>query len=267
MIDIDGFRQYLNEEEMSPNTVNAYIRALQQYAAQHGDITKANLITYKQEQLMKHKPATVNVRISAMLAYCRFAKIPMRLKSVKLPMQTSIDNVITPEQLDTLLRGLALDHNRCWIVNIRLLAGTGMRISEALRITKRDLMRGSVTIRTKDHMRTIYFPRSLIGGILGDIASLSANDLVFRNAYGKPITQSGFNASLHWYAEKYGIPKEVMHAHSFRHFYAIEFLKRRNDIALLADLLGHKSINITQIYLRQSQEQQRDAVDTVVDWF
>ena len=94
-----------------------------------------------------------------------------------------------------------------------------------------------------------------------------ANDLVFRNAYGQPITQSGFNASLHWYAEKYGIPKEVMHAHSFRHFYAIEFLKRRNDIALLADLLGHKSINITQIYLRQSQEQQRDAVDTGVDWF
>lgn len=266
MIDIEGFRAYLCEEELAPNTVKSYTYAVQLYAEKHDEITKSGLIAYKQEQLAKHKPATVNLRIAAMLAYCRFAKIPMRLKSVKLPLRTNIDNVITPEQLDTLLRGLALDHNRCWIVNIRLLTKTGMRISEAMRVTKRDILSGSVTMHTKDHMRTILFPSALIDEICGDIASLSATDLVFRGCDGYPVTPGGVCGSLRWYAEKYGIPKAVMHPHSFRHFFAIEFLKRRNDIALLADLLGHSSLDMARIYLRQSQQQQREAIDSAVDW-
>lgn len=57
-----------------------------------------------------------------------------------------------------------------------------------------------------------------------------------------------------------------MHPHSFRHFFAMEFLKRNGNIALLADLLGHGSVNVTQLYLRQSQEQQRQAIDKAVDW-
>ena len=57
-----------------------------------------------------------------------------------------------------------------------------------------------------------------------------------------------------------------MHPHAFRHFFAMEFIKRKNDISLLADLLGHGDVKVTQIYLRQSQEQQRAAVDEAVDW-
>jgi site-specific recombinase XerD len=57
-----------------------------------------------------------------------------------------------------------------------------------------------------------------------------------------------------------------MHPHSFRHYYALEFLRRKNDIALLADLLGHRSIDMTRIYLRQTQTRQQETVDKVVDW-
>ena len=142
-----------------------------------------------------------------------------------------------------------------------------MRISEALRITKRDLMLGSVTMHTKDHMRTIYFPRSLLGEILGDIAGLSAGDLIVRGVRGKPYRSGdAFNRGLKSLAERYGIPRETMHPHSFRHYYALEFLRRKNDIALLADLLGHRSIDMTRIYLRQTQTRQQETVDAVVDW-
>lgn len=276
MIDIVGFEQYLYEEEMSQNTVKSYLHAVQQFAQHHAEISKGDLIAFKQEQLAKHKPATVNLRISALLAYCRYAKIPMKLKTVRLPKRTSIENVITSEQLETLLRGLARDNDRCWYVNILLLSKTGMRISEALRVTKRDILAGSVTMHTKDHMRTIYFPRSLIDAISGDIAPLALGDAVMRCCHGRrtvqtkqtvPISSSQtVRNGMKQLALRYGIPEAVMHPHSFRHFFAIEFLKRRNDIALLADLLGHSSVNMTQIYLRQSQEQQQDAVDDAVDW-
>lgn len=65
---------------------------------------------------------------------------------------------------------------------------------------------------------------------------------------------------------KYGLPKEVLHPHAFRHYFALEFLKNNGDIALLSDVLGHRSIDMTRIYLRRSQEQLKDAVDRAVKW-
>lgn len=276
MIDIEGFERYLLDEEMTPNTVKNYLYAVRQYAIRYDEITKSNLIAYKQEQLAKYKPSTVNLHISAMLAYCRFAKIPMTLKSIKLPKRTSIENVITSEQLDTLLRGLVRDNDRCWYVNILLLSKTGMRISEAMRVTKRDILAGSVAMQTKGHMRTIYFPKSLVSEIIEDIAPLAPSDPIMRCCHGRrspnnartvPISSSrAVRNGMRRIAIRYGIPEAVMHPHSFRHFFAIEFLRRKPDIALLADLLGHSSVNMTQIYLRQSQEQQQDAVNEIVDW-
>lgn len=267
MIDIDGFRNYLYEEEVAQNTVKSYLCAVNGYAKLYDEISKANLIAYKQQLLLRCKPATVNLRITALLAYCKYKGIPMKIKSVKKPRKTHLENVITAEQLDKLLRGLRADGNEHWAVNILLLAKTGMRVSEALRITKRDVLSGSVTMHTKAHMRTIYFPQSLIAEIRGYLDGLKADDPIMRSSSGQPLTTSrGVEKQLKCYADRYGIPRAVMHPHSFRHFFAIEFLKRKNDIALLADILGHSDINVTQIYLRRSQEQQQEAVDRAVDW-
>ena len=275
MIDIDGFRQYLYEEEMSKNTVISYLHAVELYAAKYDEITKGNLIEYKQEQLAQYKPSTVNLRIAGMMCYCRYAKIPARLKTVKTPNKTNVENVITQEQLDTLLRGLDRDGKRCWIVNVLLLAKTGMRISEALRVKKSDIQHGQITMHTKDHMRTIYFPAALVEDIWEDLADLSLSDQVLRCCGpGKgmrvktfPIrSATGFRNGLNRLGAKYGLPKEVMHPHSFRHYFALEFLKECQDIALLADVLGHRSIDMTRIYLRRSQEQLKDAVNDIVKW-
>lgn len=57
-----------------------------------------------------------------------------------------------------------------------------------------------------------------------------------------------------------------MYPHSFRHRYAINFLKRFNDISLLADLLGHDSIETTRIYLMKSSQEQQTVIDRLVTW-
>lgn len=58
----------------------------------------------------------------------------------------------------------------------------------------------------------------------------------------------------------------VVYPHSFRHRFAKNFLEKCNDITFLADLMGHESIETTRIYLRKTATEQRDIVDTVVDW-
>ena len=67
-------------------------------------------------------------------------------------------------------------------------------------------------------------------------------------------------------SRKYRIPEETVYPHSFRHRFAKNFLAQFNDIALLADLMGHESIETTRIYLTKSCEEQRALIDRIVTW-
>lgn len=84
--------------------------------------------------------------------------------------------------------------------------------------------------------------------------------------YGERITTRGISQQLKNYADKYGLDKKVVYPHSFRHRYAKNFLEKYNDIALLADLMGHESIETTRIYLRRTASEQRALVDKIVTW-
>lgn len=71
---------------------------------------------------------------------------------------------------------------------------------------------------------------------------------------------------LKGFANKYGIDPKVVYPHSFRHRFAKNFLEKFNDISLLADLMGHDSIETTRIYLRRTTTEQKAIVDNVVTW-
>lgn len=265
MIDLKGFEKYLREEELAENTIDVYMRGVRQYSGMYKRITKRSLIDFKKKMIEKYAPQTVNLRITAMLRYCDYKNIHMKIKSVKEPKKTYIENVISVQQYEKLMNCLKRDNLR-WYYNILLISRTGMRISEALKIRKKDVISGRVDLYTKSHMRTVYFPKSLRDELSEYLENFKDDDLIAVNYYGKPLTSRGYSGMLTKFSKKYDIPKQVMHPHAFRHFFAIEFLKRNNNISLLADLLGHNDLKVTQIYLRQSQEQQRNAVDEAVNW-
>ena len=58
----------------------------------------------------------------------------------------------------------------------------------------------------------------------------------------------------------------MIYPHSFRHRFAKNFIERNSDIALLADLMGHENLETTRIYLRRTALEQREAVDSIIDW-
>ena len=89
---------------------------------------------------------------------------------------------------------------------------------------------------------------------------------LFLNRFGERITTRGISQQLKNYAMKYGLNEKVVYPHSFRHRYAKNFLEKFNDIALLADLMGHESIETTRIYLRRSSLEQQEIVDKVITW-
>ena len=89
---------------------------------------------------------------------------------------------------------------------------------------------------------------------------------IFLNRFGERITARGIAQQLKLFAKKYGINPAVVYPHSFRHRFAKNFLDRFNDLALLADLMGHESIETTRIYLRRTATEQKAIVDKIVNW-
>lgn len=80
------------------------------------------------------------------------------------------------------------------------------------------------------------------------------------------MTSRGISGQLKKLAIRYHIPPETVYPHSFRHRFAKNFLERFNDISLLADLMGHESIETTRIYLTRSTKEQKELIDRLVTW-
>ena len=116
-------------------------------------------------------------------------------------------------------------------------------------------------------LRRLYVPNKLRNVT---VKWLSDNDratgYLFLNRFGEGIIARGISQQLKNYADKYGLDKKVIYPHSFRHLYAKNFLDKYNDIALLADLMGHESIETTRIYLRRTATEQQALVDKIVTW-
>ena len=119
----------------------------------------------------------------------------------------------------------------------------------------------------------IFYTGALILNFLGIKILLILPDLVnrtigylFLNKDGKQITTRGIAHQLKALAKKYKMNLNVIYPHSFRHRFAKNFLEKQKDIALLADLMGHESIETTRIYLRKTSEEQQEIVDNIIDW-
>ena len=116
-------------------------------------------------------------------------------------------------------------------------------------------------------LRRLYIPVKLREETLDWLKKRNiTSGYLFLNRFGKLITTRGIRQQLKNFAIKYGIDPKVVYPHSFRHRYAKNFLDRYNDIAFLADLMGHESIETTRIYLRRTATEQQSLIDKIVNW-
>ena len=155
-----------------------------------------------------------------------------------------------------------------WYFIVRFLCATGARISELIQIKVEDVQSGFVDIYGKGgKQRRLYIPKKLVKEALKWLKETdNVSGFIFKNRYGEQITPRGVSNQLKVFAKQYKINPQVVYPHSFRHRFAKNFLERFNDLALLADLMGHESIETTRIYLRRTSTEQQQIVDNVVTW-
>lgn len=212
------------------------------------------------------KPSTIRLRITAIERLSKFIKSPVVIKRPKFQRTLNTENVPNESEYNKLLSYLYSQSNKDRYFWVKILATTGARISEFIQFKWEDILSGEVTLKGKGNKyRRFFFSKSLQKEVREYVRETSKTGLIAVGRFG-PVTTRGIAQLMKEWALRCGIPKEKIHPHAFRHFFAKMFLKKNNDVIHLADILGHGSIDTTRIYLQKSYEEQKREFDKSVTW-
>ena len=266
---LDKFNKFLIDKHLAPNTIKAYMTAVEQYFNLFDEVNAKNLDKFKQHLIKHYKPQTINLRILGVNKFLAFInKQKLALPLVKIQHVSFNDNVVSNRDYALIKNKLLEEGDYKWFFMIWAMGSSGARVSELLQVRIEDIILGSVELLSKGgKTRCIYFPKSLRKEIAKwGAANGQTSGYLFTNNRGEPISSRGFSFHLKKLAIKYGLDPAVIHPHSFRHMYAKAFLNKRADLSTLGDILGHESIKTTQIYLRRSRSEQKRIIDKIVTW-
>lgn len=258
MTQFDKFARWLKRTGKSRATVSSYTSTIKLYYGKGYKWTWQDACLWKEEEMQRCKPATVNLRIHAINMYAQYTKTKWRLKPVKVQTQHFVEHQLTMGQYEKLLSCLLDDGELRWWAAIKVLAGTGVRISEFLQIKREDLKIGYVDVCGKGtKYRRVWFSSKLRQEVLStykeDGPLLPYSDGVIRK-------------KLHAFAKKYRLPKEPLHPHEFRAFFARNVYEKSKDLKFLQDLLGHADIKTTIRYLRKTSKGISRRISKIVTW-
>lgn len=263
------FKTFLEKENLSPNTINSYVWAVAYFERNYQSWNKENLQAYK-GYLMEHfSPQTVNLRLQAINKFLDFQKKEkLKLKFVKIQQKNFLENVISNADYLFLKEQLRKDAYTDWHFLVWFLGATGARISELTQIKAEHIALGYLDLYSKGgKIRRLYIPKKLRTEAQKWLCEKGIfSGYIFLNRFGNRISTRGIAQQLKHFAQKYGLNEKVVYPHSFRHRFAKNFLEKFNDIAFLADLMGHESIETTRIYLRRTASEQQQLVDKIVTW-
>lgn len=263
------YQRCLERSFLSANTVKVYLTAVYTYYNIYKEISSKSLDDYKKYLETHYNPRSANLHIIGLNRYLKYiGKSELKLHTIRFRQKTYLDNVISYNDYTKLKKLLNNDVDKKWYFVVWTLAATGVRISELIQLEVDHVSKGFVDIRSKGNkVRRVYFPIRLQKQLLAWINQRDPqSNALFQNDKNQAISIRGISKGLERMAEKYGFDKHMMHPHAFRHLYAKKFLESKSDISMLADLLGHESLDTTKIYLRMSSSEQQKIIDEIVKW-
>ncbi len=259
---ISAFERQLEEDEKSARTRDKYtheLHALQHYLGGR-DLTKENALAYKQNLIDRGlSPRTINVTLAAVNCYFEFMGRPdLRLRSVKVQKQIfcSEDEELSRDEYVRLCRAAMAKGNEQLALIFQTIGGTGIRVGELPFITAEAVREGKTIVQNKGKARTIFIVKPLQKKLLRFIEKAKIESgPIFLTRGGNPIDRSSVWREMKGICEKAGVNPAKVYPHNLRHLFARVFYAREKDLAGLADILGHSSIDTTRIYIVSTGEE------------
>ena len=256
---LEAFAAQLRQEERSPGTVEKYLRDVAAFAAWLGsaEASREAAAGWK-ETLVKQgqAPATINAKLAAVNRFFAFDGRPeCRVQPLRLQRRLFREEAreLSCEEYRRLLEtARKLGRERLELL-LETICATGIRVSEVRYITVEAARRGAAEIALKGKIRTILLPGKLRRKLLRYAgAKKIASGGIFLTRNGKDICRRQVWAEMKALADRAGVAPGKVFPHNLRHLFAVTFYRVCRDVARLADVLGHSSIETTRIYLRTS---------------
>ena len=250
------FEDCLRMQERELSTIEKYLRDVRFFMhwATGYRVTKDVVSSWK-EQLHKsgYKPETINSKLSALNKFFSFMGWPeCRVKYLKIQRRLfrSTERELTKEEYEHLLE-TAQSHGRMRLaLLIETICATGIRVSEVKYITAEAIRSGRADIALKGKIRTILLPGKLCRKLqkYARKQKITSGE-IFLTRSGKGISRRQIWAEMKSLCRKANVAPSKVFPHNLRHLFARTFYRACRDVAKLADVLGHSSIETTRIYL------------------
>ena len=267
---IKQFENHLRMEEKSQNTIGKYIRDVTSFAEYlaGNSVRKENAIAYKQHLQDKgYAVRSINSIIASLNALFLFlGDTNLKLKSLKLQQQVYCpeEKELTKAEYARLIHTAKQKGNERLNLVIQTICGTGIRVSELQFITVEAAEKGEAVVSLKGKTRTVFIVKDLQKKLLRYVAEQKITEgSVFVTRTGKPISRTNIWREMKSLCEQANVNPNKVFPHNLRHLFARTFYGIEKDIAKLADILGHSSINTTRIYIITTGTEHRQRMENM----
>ena len=268
MEQITAYRTWLSGEEKSAGTIEKYLRDIGAFARwlKGAPVSKDRTSEWKTHLLAQgYAPVTINSMLAALNGFFHFLgwdECRSKFLRIQRRLFREERRELTRGEYDRLLEtARSLGRERLALV-METLCATGIRVSEVCYITVEAAKEGRTTISLKGKIRTILLPGKLCRRLLkyAKKQKITSGE-IFLTRGGKPMGRCQIWAEMKRLCQKADVEPSKVFPHNLRHLFATIYYRVYKDIAKLADILGHSSIETTRIYLMTTGQEHRHQLE------
>lgn len=253
---ITEYKEYLHTAERAPGTIDKYLRDVRRFAEwlNGRSVTKELTFLWKEYLIEQgYVPATINAMLASVHGFFHYAgweNCNVRFLRVQRQMFREQRKELTKEEYNRLVTTAYAQKKERLALLIETICATGIRVSEVQYVTVEAIRQRKAEISLKGKIRTILLPEKLVRKLQRYVKKqkiVSGQIFITRN--GTSLSRKQIWAEMKSLCVQADIEETKVFPHNLRHLFARVFYKASKDIARLADVLGHSSIETTRIYL------------------
>ena len=253
---VEAFRARLRATDHAPGTVANYCRHLACFAQWLGERGAAPgaAAAWRSHLLERgYTPGTINTMLVSLNRFFGFLGWnDCQVKTLRIQRRLFREDCkeLTREEYQRLIKAAQSTGRERLMLLMETICSTGIRVSEVKYISVEALKLGKAEISLKGKIRTILLPNKLCRKLLKYAKKQrTVSGEVFLTRNGTSLSRKQIWAEMKSVCEKARVAASKVFPHNLRHLFARTFYKVCRDVARLADVLGHSSIETTRIYL------------------